>query len=50
MSIKSEIAKKLLSRFPTGAILTLAKKAYKENPKVFKNAEDARNSIRYLKG
>lgn len=48
--MKAKIAKDLLKRFPKTPLLTLAKKAYKENPKIFLNIEDARNSVRYYAG
>lgn len=50
MSIKSEIAKEYLKRFPSTASSSLARKIYKENNVVFKNEEDARDAIRYNRG
>lgn len=50
MTIKGEIVTELLKRFPKAPILTLGKKAYKENPKVFKDIEDARSTVRYHVG
>jgi hypothetical protein len=49
-SISGQIAKDLLKRFPNSPILTLAKKLYKENPKVYKNVEHARGIIRVYIG
>jgi predicted phosphodiesterase len=49
-SISGQIAKDLLKRFPNAKILTLAKKLYKENPKVYKDVEQARSIIRVYKG
>lgn len=50
MSVKGDIVKKELSRFPTTAILTLAKKIYKENSKVFASVEDVRGVLNYHTG
>lgn len=50
MSIKSDIVKKLLKRFPNTPILTLAKKAYEENPKFFLSVENARDMLKYYAG
>jgi predicted phosphodiesterase len=50
MSVKGDIVNDILRRFPKIAILTAAKKAYKENPTVFKDVEDARNIVRYHVG
>lgn len=47
MSVKGDIVKDILRRFPKVPVLTAAKKAYKENPTVFKDVEDARNVVRY---
>jgi predicted phosphodiesterase len=49
-SIKSEIAKEYLMKFPNTANLTLAKKIYAENKSVYTNLEQVRTHIRILKG
>jgi len=50
MSIKADIIKKELTRFPKTPILTLSKKIYKENPKVFMDVESVRTLMRYYTG
>ncbi len=50
MSIKSDIIKNELTRFPKTPILTLSKKIYKENPKVFMDVESVRTLVRYYTG
>jgi predicted phosphodiesterase len=40
----------LLKRFPNTPTLTLAKKAYKEEPKLFKSLDSARSAIRMYRG
>ncbi len=50
MSVKSEIVKTALKKFPKTPHLTLAKKIYKENKSVFKDVEDVRYKIRYQTG
>jgi predicted phosphodiesterase len=40
----------LLEKFPDVATMTLAKKAYKDQPKLFISLENARNLIRYRRG
>jgi predicted phosphodiesterase len=50
MSVKGDIVKKELTRFPTTPILTLAKKIYKDNPKVFTNVADVRGTLNYHTG
>jgi hypothetical protein len=49
-SIKSDIAKEYLLKFPNTANLTLAKKIYAENKSVYTNLEQVRSHIRTLKG
>jgi predicted phosphodiesterase len=49
-SIKSEIAKEYLMKFPNTPNLTLAKKIYAENKSVYTNLEQVRTHIRILKG
>ena len=49
-SIKSEIAKEYLIKFPNTPNLTLAKKIYAENKSVYTNLEQVRTHIRALKG
>lgn len=46
----TEIIKEYLKRFPESPKLTLAKKIYKENSKVFLNIENIRRLINYQKG
>jgi len=50
MSYKGEIIKEYLKRFPKTPQLTLAKKIYKENNKVFKDIESTRFRVRYYTG
>lgn len=50
MSVKNEIIKKELTRFPKTPLLTLAKKIYKANSKLFKDVETVRMSLRYYTG
>lgn len=50
MKPQQKIAIELLKRFPDSPLLTLAKKAYKDNPLMFRTLEDARNAIRYSAG
>lgn len=50
LSIKGQLAKELLDRFPKAPILTLAKKLYKENSETFKDVEEARTVLRYRIG
>ena len=49
-SIKSDIAKEYLLKFPNTANLTLAKKIYAENKILYKDVEEVRSHIRALKG
>lgn len=49
-SLKSDLIKEALERFPSTPTLTIAKKLYKENPLLFTTAEEARSSIRYYRG
>lgn len=44
--IATEIVSALISRFPNAPALTLAKRAYKENPSVWKSVESVRSTIR----
>lgn len=48
-TVKGEIVDKVLTDFPNSPSLTLAKKIYKENPKVFTSIDDARSTIRYYR-
>lgn len=50
MTPKQSACAELLSKFPTAATLTLARMAHKQNPTMFTGVEDARSSIRYLRG
>lgn len=50
MSVKADIIKKELTRFPKTPILTLSKKIYKANPKVFMDVESVRTLVRYYTG
>lgn len=50
MTIKQRIATDLLKRFPNSPLMTLAKKAYKENPLIFTSVESARGVIRTWSG
>jgi predicted phosphodiesterase len=45
-----EVVLELLRKFPNTPTLTLAKKAYKENGKLFKNLEACRSSFRTFRG
>lgn len=49
-TVKSELIKGYLKRFPKTPQLTLAKKIYKENNQIFSGLEDARATIRYWCG
>jgi predicted phosphodiesterase len=49
-TIKSDIAKEYLMKFPNTPNLTLAKKIYAENKSVYTNLEQVRSQIRLLKG
>ena len=49
-TIKSDIAKEYLLKFPNTANLTLAKKIYAENKILYKDLEQVRSHIRTLKG
>lgn len=50
MTTKQKIVIDLLKRFPNSPLLTLAKKAYKENPIAFNSLEDARTTVRSWAG
>ena len=50
MSVKNDIIKNELTRFPKTPLLTLAKKIYKANSKLFKDVETVRMSLRYYTG
>lgn len=50
MTVQSDIASEALRRFPKTPTKTLAKKIYKENPRVFLNIEATRSVLRYLRG
>lgn len=47
---KKETAQAYNTRFPDTPTLTLARKMYKENDKLFLDVEDARSSLRYARG
>ena len=47
---KTEIARNYVVRFSKTASLTLARKMYIENVSVFRDVEDARSAIRYVRG
>lgn len=47
---KNELAKKYNERFEETPTTTLAKKMYAENIELFKDVEDARSCIRYVRG
>lgn len=47
---KKQIAQQYHDRFPGTPTLTLARKMYKENDLLFKDLDDARNIIRYVRG
>ncbi len=48
--VKSDIAREYIIRFPSTPSLTLAKKIYAENIAVFKDVEDARSFVRFVRG
>ncbi len=48
--VKSDIAREYIIRFPSTPSLTLAKKIYAENITVFKDVEDARSFVRFVRG
>lgn len=50
ITLTTEYCKELLRKFPTTPILTLAKKAYKDEPKLFLNVEQARTYLRRHSG
>lgn len=50
MSLKGDIAKQYLTRFPNHADATIARKMYNENKTVFKDFDGARRVIRYHRG
>ncbi len=50
MTPKGEIVRDYCKQFPKWKDYTLAGKIYRENPKVFRNLEDARNLVRYQRG
>lgn len=50
MSVKSDIVKKELAKFPNTPQTTLAKKIYANNKEVFKDLDDARYVVRYYCG
>lgn len=49
-TVKGDVVKKYLAKFPDTPLLTLAKTIYQDVPEVFKNVENARNVIRYYVG
>ncbi len=49
-SVSNEFCRELCEKFPATPTLTLAKKAYKEQPKLFKDVEHARTFIRSIRG
>lgn len=48
--LKGEIAQQYCDKYPDMADLTLARKLYKDNPKLFTDIENARSRIRYYRG
>jgi len=50
MTIKGEIVKEALKKFPNLPSLSLARKIYADNIEVFKHVEEARSVIRYYRG
>ena len=49
-TLKNEIVRKYLKKFPTTANAALARKVFKENPLQFKDAESVRTMIRRITG
>lgn len=49
-SIKTQLAREVCKKFPKHADKTIASKLYKDNPLVYKDVEDARSSVRYIRG
>lgn len=49
-TLQQEIVTSLLTKFPKAKSLTLARIAYRDNKKVFRNLESARGSVRYARG
>lgn len=49
-SIENKKAAEYCKRFPDSPTLTLARKLYKENPKLYKNVEHCRDFIRTVRG
>jgi predicted phosphodiesterase len=49
-SLPTKTARELVKKFPNSPKLTLAKKLYKENPKLYDSIEHARGTINRLKG
>jgi predicted phosphodiesterase len=47
---KSQIAKEFIDRFPDSENRTIARVMHKEMPKIFRSVEDARKSVRLLRG
>jgi predicted phosphodiesterase len=47
---KQSVCTDLLRKFPSAATLTLARMAYKDNPTMFTNIEDARTAFRRIRG
>ena len=47
---KSEIAREFIARFPDVENRTLARLMFKEQPKVFTTLENARNTVRHVRG
>jgi predicted phosphodiesterase len=50
MNVKNDLIIKYLDQFPNIGILTLAKKIFNENKLKYKDVENVRSQIRYLKG
>lgn len=48
--IPTQVARELCKKFPDSPTLTLAKKLYKENTKLYRNVEHARSCIRSIRG
>jgi predicted phosphodiesterase len=50
MALKSEVAREYRTKYPEKPSLALARIMYKENKKLYKDAEDARYILRYIEG
>lgn len=50
MGLQGDYIKELVSKFPDHGDLTLARKAFNDDPKLFKSIEDTRTLVRYYRG